>query len=323
MPDFVGIDVSAEELVVASDHEEFRVPNTGEGHAELTSRLTRGHRRAVHVAIEPTGTYGLDLALYLDQAKRVEVMVVNPRAARDFARAMMRRSKTDPVDARVLGEFARRMEFRIWQAPATEVLQLRTITRRCTQLIKDRTKEKNRLHAAKNSEALAFIRPDITMSIKQLDERIEDLKKIALKLVDQHPRILLAIRRLTSIKGIAFLSAIQIFSELSVLPKDMTAAQWVAHAGLDPRYIESGKRAGKVRISKCGNKYLRAALYFPAMTAARCEPNVRAYYEKLLAKGKLKMVATVAVMRKLLHAIWGMLKHDADFDGQKFYALPA
>jgi len=116
-------------------------------------------------------------------------------------------------------------------------------------------------------------------------------------------------------------SALTLLAELSVLPEDMSARQWVAHAGIDPRHSESGTSVkGAVRISKVGNRHLRAALFLPAMVASQHEPRVRAYYEKLLARGKKPMQALVAVMRKLLHAIHGMFQHDADFDGTKFFA---
>jgi transposase len=75
------------------------------------------------------------------------------------------------------------------------------------------------------------------------------------------------------------------------------------------------------RISKTGNAHLRRALFLPAMVASRWEPNVKAFYDKLLAKGKTKMQALIAVMRKLLHAIHGMLRHDQDFDGEKFFVM--
>jgi transposase len=103
----------------------------------------------------------------------------------------------------------------------------------------------------------------------------------------------------------------------------MTARQWVAHAGLDPRHFESGAFQGKTRISKAGNKYLRAALYMPAFNAILHQANVKAFYTRLVGKGKKEMQATVAVMRKLLHAIHGMLKSDTDFEGRKFFALEA
>jgi transposase len=102
----------------------------------------------------------------------------------------------------------------------------------------------------------------------------------------------------------------------------MTVRQWVAHAGLDPRHVQSGSSIHKpARISKAGNKYLRAALYMPALVAIQHEPNVAAFYDKLVARAKTKMQANIAVMRKLLHAIFGMLKNGANFDGEKFYAI--
>ena len=117
-------------------------------------------------------------------------------------------------------------------------------------------------------------------------------------------------------------SALRLLAELCVLPADMTPRQWVAHAGLDPRHFESGSSVrAPTRISKVGNRHLRAALFMPAMVAARYEPRVRAYYEKLIERGKKPLQAIVAVMRKLLHAIHGMLEHDQDFNGEKFFAM--
>jgi transposase len=77
----------------------------------------------------------------------------------------------------------------------------------------------------------------------------------------------------------------------------------------------------KIRISKAGNAHLRRALYMPALVAIRHQPHLRAFYRHLRAQGKLKMVALVAVMRKLLHAIYGMFKHQKPFDGSKVYSL--
>ena len=97
--------------------------------------------------------------------------------------------------------------------------------------------------------------------------------------------------------------------------------QWVAHCGLDPREYQSGTSVQRpTRISKVGNVHLRRALFMPALVASRTEPRVKAFYEKLRAKGKRPLQALVAIMRKLLHAIYGMLKTDTDFDGERFYA---
>jgi len=127
---------------------------------------------------------------------------------------------------------------------------------------------------------------------------------------------------ITTTTGIAKKTGPRILAELATLPKDMTGPQWVAYAGLDPRPYESGTSTRKPRrISKAGNRYLREALYFPALVASQKDPNVKAFYEKLLAKGKKPMQALVAIMRKLLLAIWGMLKNNESWNGEKFYTI--
>ena len=315
---YAGIDVSAKKLQVAAC-EEFEVDNIPQGHQQLIKRLRR-RGRPVRVCMESTGVYGLDLAVALHRAEGIEVMVLNPRVARRFAQVLLHRSKTDPVDARVLREYARRMDFVAWQPPASENLQLRALGRRIAALTEMRTQEKNRLHAAESCVELKVIRNDIEVNIRHLDRRIEQLENQASELIDTHREFQVPIDRITSVKGIGLRSAIQIWGELCVLPPDLTARQWVAHAGLDPRHFESGTFKGKTRISKTGNKYLRAALYMPAHNSIQWEPHVMAFRDHLVDHGKTKMQAKVAVMRKLLHAIHGMLQNHANFDGSKFYA---
>ena len=130
---------------------------------------------------------------------------------------------------------------------------------------------------------------------------------------------------LLSVRGsIAATSAIQILAELAVVSPDLDVRQWGAYTGLDPRECSSGSSVHKkIRIRKAGNAHLRRALYMPALVAIRHQPHLRAFYQHLRAQGKLKMVALVAVMRKLLHAIYGMFKHQKPFDGSKVYSLPS
>lgn len=319
-----GIDVAMKTLGVRlerpdGEREAVDVSNDQQGHQKLIKRLTRGGNR-VRVALEATGVYHLDLALALHQADGIEVMVANPRAAKDFGRATLKRSKTDDIDAALLLEYVRRMRFQAWIPPTSEELELRTLGRRVGALTKDRTKEKNRLHATQYLSKI--VSHDIELNIRHLGRRIDGLRTKALKLIWKHPRLRKPFQRLTSIRGIGTASAIQILAELLVLPKDMTPRQWVAHAGLDPRIVQSGLSVhAPARISRMGNRNLRAALFLPALVAIQFEPNVKAFYEKLLARQKAKMQAIVAVMRKLLHAIHGMLRTETDFDGEKFYVL--
>ena len=323
----VGIDISANELVIAVERDGESLPvtsfeNDATGHRKLIRWLTKS-TRSVRVCLEATGVYGLDLSVALHRTKRVEVMVANPRAIKDFARAFLQRSKTDALDAAVILEFVKRMPFRAWQAPPVEIQQLRAVSRRITALTKNMSMEKNRLHASDPCEELTkFTRDDLASHIEYLEQSIHRLGKETLAMIRLSPELSREFDHLISVKGIAEASATQILAELAVLPADMTSRQWVAHAGLDPRHHDSGTSIHRpARVTKAGNKHLRSALYMPALVAIRHEPNVRAFYEKLLARGKKPLQAIVAVMRKLLHAIYGMLRHDRDFEGEKFFAM--
>ncbi len=325
----IGVDVDSEELVCMMQRAGQRLPlatfaNAAAGHKKFIRWATKGGRPA-RVCLEATGIYSLEFALALHHAKNVEVMVVNPRAMKDFARACMQRAKTDAVDAGGILDYLERMPFSAWQPPAPEILELQAISRRIDQLHTELVREKNRRHAAEFSGASAdAIAHDIEVNIHHLERRLERMQDSGLQLVRRVPALAAKLAHLVSAKGIGEASAMRILAEVLVLPDDLAAPQWVAHAGLDPRPYESGTSVHRPRrISKVGNRHLRAALYMPALTAIRHEPHVKAFYDKLVAAGKKPLQAIVAVMRKLLHAIWGMLKHDQDFDGNKFFRLTA
>jgi len=279
----------------------------------------------VQVCIEATGLYSLDLALALHRAEGIEVMVANPRAIADFAKALLQRSKTDQLDAEVMLEFARRMPFVAWQPPSSPQLELRALMRRITGLKLVSQQEKNRLHSVSQSaEITPLVRKDIQSHLVQLERHIEKREHQAETIVQADRELARQFCHLVSVRGIARVSALHLLAELVVLAPDMTARQWVAHAGLDPRHHESGTSVHKpTRISRAGNRYLRSALFMPALVATQHDPNIRAFYQKLVDHGKTKMQAIVAVMRKLLHALHGMLRTDSDFVGEKFFVIPS
>src|SRR5690606_14295334 len=122
-------------------------------------------------------------------------------------------------------------------------------------------------------------------------------------------------------KGVGQASAIALLAELSVLPNELKAAQVSRYAGLDVRLCQSGTSVNKPgRLSKAGDAYLRSALYMPALSAVRHDPNAKAFYEALQARGKKKMQALCAVMRKYLTGIWACLKLGVPFDSSKLFS---
>lgn len=323
-----GLEVSAKELVVAltgkkGTVELRRFANSAVGHKEMLHTLTRGGKR-VRVVMEATGLYGLDVALALSAQPEVELMVANPRAVRNFAKAMMQRSKSDQLDAVVLWEFAARMPFQAWVRPTANTLALWAIARRLEVLTVQRTAEKNRQHAAHVSEAIpAVVRREIARSLRELEKAITRLREAARRIIAATAELQRRYELLCSIPGVGSVSATAMLGELAMLPEDRDVRQWVAYAGLDPREYSSGTSVRKsTRISKVGNRHLRHALYMPALVASRHEPHLRGFYQHLLERGKKKMQALVAVERKLLHAIYGMFRSGQGYQGQRVYQLP-
>jgi transposase len=149
---------------------------------------------------------------------------------------------------------------------------------------------------------------------------VTQLLRAAKTLIAAHPSLQRRYAQLRSIKGMGPASAVQVLGEVLVLPSDMSAKQWVAHAGLDPRWQQSGSSVQTVaRISKQGNSRLRAALFMPALVARRWHPNVAAFGDQLSTRHKKPLQVLTAIMRKLLHAIHGMFRTDTLFQGEKFY----
>jgi transposase len=328
-PGVCGIEVSAKELVVAISGPQGeallqRFANTAAGHRQLLGTLTRGGRR-VRVCMEATGMYGLDVALLLSAQPELEVMVANPRAVRHFAQAMMQRSKNDQLDAVVLWEFAARMPFTAWVRPEKNTLALWALARRLEALTKQGTAEKNRRHAAGVSQAIpACVRRSIARTLRFLRREIQELREEARACIARDARLQRRYQQLRSVPGIGEVSAIQLLAELLLLPEDRDVRQWVAYAGLDPREYSSGTSVRKyTRISKVGNRHLRCALYMPALVASRREPHLRGFYQQLLARGKRKRQALMAVARKLLHAIYGMFRSQQPYDGARVFPLPS
>lgn len=324
-----GIDVGSEQLhVQIRQGQEARAAtkplvftNDQEGIGKLV-KVLRKHK-VTRVVLEATGVYHLDLALALDQAKGIEVMVLNPKAAKAYGDVKMRRAKTDPIDAALLADYAQHMPFEAWRAPRPQILALRACSRRLAALTRMRTQGKNQLHALQATESTpAFIIEDAQLSVSQLDAQITALEINTLAMIVTDPPLQATYDLLLSIKGVGAKTAIQLMGELLVLDPSMRAKQWVAMAGLDPRPYKSGTSVDKrTRISKVGNRYLRAALYMPALSASRHIPEVKAYYHHLIEDKRLRKIQAIcAVMRKLLHAIHGMFKTGECFDSSRFYA---
>lgn len=326
-PSFAGIDVGAEELVLiirnhGVSHKAQKFANTPADHLRLTKKLAA--LPGLIVCLEATGVYHFDLSIALHDAG-VALMVVNPKASHNFAKVLMKNGKTDAVDAETLAQYAERMDFVAWVRPSNEKIALRGFARRIDALTRQKAAARNHSHAlSATRETPKAVLRDVNLSVSQLEKRIAHLSGEARALIGKHPDLERVFLLLTGIKGVAQTSAIALMGELLLLPPGLSHREWVKFAGLDPRAFDSGKSVHKpARLSKTGNRHIRSALFMPALSAKQHDPRVKAYFQHLLDHGKKPLQAVCAVMRKLLHAIHGMLKHDKPFDNTRFYAIPA
>lgn len=320
----VGIDIAAKsfDLVVRRNGVNAKVrryEQTPGGHARAAAHLKKlGPERVV---MEATGVYFVDLAVAL-HAVGLPVSVINPRSFKHFAQLKLKGSKTDAIDAALLAEYAQRMAPALWVPPAPERLALRDTGRQINRLIHARTQAKNRLHALLSRQGVPeLLIDDERAGIEQLDVRIERLARAAGQRIEHCPQLSAMFHNLLAANGLGKASTLAILAELCVLPAQMKSAQVSCFAGLDVRLNESGSSVHKPgRMSKAGNAYLRGALYMPAMVALQCDPHAKAFYQALLARGKLRMQALCALMRKLLTGIWACVRNDTPFESSRLFS---
>ena len=287
-------------------------PNTSTGFEQLREWLSRQGIQCVHACLEATGTYGEALSLFLHEADRT-VSVVNPAAIKAFAQSRLSRTKTDRVDAELIARFCLAQAPPRWTPLPTEVRELEALVRRLESLIEMRVMEENRLSSGITVE---MVRASVEELLNHLNTQIKRTELIR-QHINLHPTLKQQSQLLDSIPGIAETTAALLLSEITDIKQYRSARQVAAYAGLVPRERQSGSSLrGRTRLSKIGNARLRRALYFPAIRALRCSEFFQTWAEGLRQRGKSKMSVVCAVMRKLVHVAFGVLKNGKPFDPQ-------
>lgn len=285
--------------------------NTPAGFKKLSTWLKNKAADQVWACMESTGRYGDALALYLHQAGH-QVSIVNPSRIKKYAESKLQRNKTDKLDAKVIADFCRTQEPRLWTPPAPEKRQLQEIVRRRNALVEERTREKNRLKSGFESD---IVIASIQTHLDFLNEQIAKLDAQIQSHIGRHPTLKRERELLTSINGIGDKTAATILGELPDVDRFDNSGQAVAYAGLSPQQHHSGSSVRKkTKLTKTGNQRLKTALYFPALTALKFNPTIINQSARLEEKGKEKMVIVGAAMRKLLQLAYGVLKSDQPFD---------
>ena len=297
----VGIDVSKERLDVCSlpDGGTFSVANDRAGIDELIARLLEGVRPEL-VVLEATGKYERPAAVAV-AAAGIAVAVVNPRQARDFAKAAGRLAKTDRIDAQVLARFAGAVGPRPSVLPDEEARVLQDILLRRRQLLEMMVAEKNRLQMA--CEAVAR---RIAAHVRWLEKELSRVDRELDEAVRESETWRANEELLRSVPGVGPVLARTLLAELPELGT-LPRRRLCALVGVAPFNRDSGTFRGKRQVWG-GRAPVRAALYMGALVATRHNPLIREFYERLLAAGKPKKVALVACMRKLLSILNAVMR---------------
>ena len=311
----VGVDVAKAKLDVALRQPGGKwktkvVANTAQGLLQLREWLAKHGVSCAHVCMEATGVYWERAAEDLAD-HGFAVSVVNPAQIKAFAGALGTRSKTDEIDAKVIGEFCATTNPMLWQPASKSVRRLRALVGRREALVDLRNQEGNRLDVAATDE----VRQSITEVIALLDEQISQIERQIRKDVDDDPTLREQRDLLASIPGVGPATTAMFLSHYGGELRFEKTQQAIAFAGLDTRKHESGSSVhGKARLSKKGHSTIRRALYMPAVVAMTRTAWGKAFSSRLLKAGKPKKLVLGALMRKLVAIAYGVLKSGTPFN---------
>jgi transposase len=299
----VGIDVSKKhvDVAVTGEPQVVRYSNDEEGIAKLVTDL--GGKDVSRIVLEATGGYQRALLAALLGAG-LPAVAVNPRQARDFAKAMGRLEKTDEVDARLLALFAERVRPEVRALPDETTQEFQAFLARRRQLMEMLVAERNRVHQAPTA-----VQRNIREHIEWLKKQLRDTDKDIEARLRECPAWDARVELLESLKGVGRVTSMTLLSEvpeLGLLDRKKIAKL----VGVAPLSRDSGVRFGQ-RTTWGGRASARSTLYMATLVATKHNPVIRDFYARLLARGKVKKVALVAAMRKLLTILNALMRDHA------------
>lgn len=322
----IGIDISMDRFVcragliktdqqtTISSYQEFK--NTKLGIRKFYQYAQTQKLKGVtqYFLMEATGVYYEALAYFL-KAKGAHVIVVLPNKAKSFARTLTIKSKTDPIDARMLTQLGLEKVLSEWEPPSELMKTLKQLTREHLSLKDRKTDAKNRIHAKTHS----FQPGKDTVRRLKLESRfyerlIKEIEVSIRALLQSDSEIWTKIKNIQKVKGLGLMTIAKILAETDAFALIQNGKQLASYAGLDVVFNESGKYRGKTKISKKGNRHLRMSVYMPAVSAIRSNRIMKTYYNRMLEKGKPKKVGIIAIARKLLLLVYFLWMNETEYD---------
>jgi len=287
--------------------------NNAEGFTQLQAWLLERNVSELHACMEATNIYWEALASWL-HAHGYTVSVVNPARIKGFAQATMQRNKTDKLDSAVIAAFCAKHQPTAWEPVSEEQRRLRALVRHRDDLLQTQLQQQNRLRDTTDT----LVKASLTTLLKAITIELAAVERQIKEQLAAQTTMRTNLTLLTSIVGIGAVTAAKLLAEFADLEQYESAKAAAADAGLTPSHYESGTSVRRrPRMSKMGKTGIRAALYWPAITAMTRCPAIKAFAERLAARGKPKKVIIGAVMRKLVHICYGVLKHQTPYDPAK------
>jgi len=316
----IGIDISKASLDVCylkdirrNGYERHVFDNTPRGYQQLFKWLRGVIQPAfspLQVTLEATGVYHLGVARALT-GQGVMVSVINPLQAHHYAKGLGMRAKTDRLDSIMLAHYGWERSPEPWQPASPSLTELKALNSRLDAVEKDIYREQNRLESAMIAQHSKAVIRLIKQSIRTLEKQQQTLMNLIDACIDRDEILKNNRLLLLSIKGIGDVCSRYLIAE--IYPgRFKSAAQCAAYMGLVPIPQQSGT-VQKVALSKAGNRKLKAKLYMAAISAKQHNPVLKKHYDRLMARGKSKMTALCAVMRRLVQICFGVLKHQKAF----------
>lgn len=300
-------------LLSASQQQHAQFANTSQGFAQLHAWLRSHQVSQLHACMEATNVYWEALASFL-YGLGFTVSVVNPSRIKGFAQSQLLRSKTDKLDSLTIATFCAQQHPSEWTPPSEAQRRLRALVRHREDLLQTRLQQQNRLRDTSDElvrQSLEAVLKSLETQLKVVDEQLKE--HLA---ANEELRTNLAL--LTAIVGIGVVTAAKLLAEFAEVSEYSSAKAAAADTGVTPTHYQSGTSVRRrSKMSKVGKAGIRAALYLPAITAMRHCPAFKQFAERLAKRGKPKKVIIVAVMRKLVHIIYGVLKHKTPYDPAK------
>lgn len=323
----VGVDVSKDTLDVVfstidlQQHVKVKgsrkFANTAAGFEQFLQWVESKRDKTIElrVLMEATGIYYEQLAWFVYE-KKYAVSVVLPTKAKRYLQAIGQKSKNDRIDARGLAQMGLEQRLPLWQPLSSNIYRLRLLTRQLEDFNNQRTMCLNQLHALSHSAyAVKEVGKSLKRVVQGLEKGISQLEKAIEKLIEKDPVLNAKVQKILAIKGVGLKTVAVLLAETNGFATFENQGQLVSYAGYDIVENQSGKRAGKTRMSKKGNAHIRRAMHLPAFGVVRYkEAAFVKVYQRLTGRGKTKMQAYVAVQRKLLILIWALWRKDEAYD---------